>query len=105
MTRRPRLKDYPVARWKVRRSCWWQGAAIGVETRWSFMSGSSFSPKNSRGLFQPDRLDHHVLYRDVCVTALPGRLYFLDLVNHVHALDDLAEDAVAHAVPGVGLVE
>src|SRR5687768_15676006 len=42
--------------------------------------------------------DDHVLGRDVLVATLVAGGHALDLVHDVHALDHLAEDAVADAV-------
>src|SRR5262249_20891113 len=51
------------------------------------------------------RFNDDVLLGHVLMTALTAGADDLDLVHHVHAGDHLAEDAVADAILGLGLVE
>src|SRR4051794_14695654 len=52
-----------------------------------------------------DGVDDDVLDRDFLMPTTVCGFDVLDLVHDVHAVDDLAEDAVAHAVGGPGPVE
>src|SRR5712691_3627475 len=64
--------------------------SLGVLTAWSNQLGSAITALDR------DRVDGHVFHRPV----LAARLDPADQVNHVGALDDLAEDGVLAVQPG-----
>src|SRR5712691_12220157 len=64
--------------------------SLGVLTAWSNQLGSAIT------VLDRDRVDGHVFHRPV----LAARLDPADQVNHVGALDDLAEDGVLAVQPG-----
>src|ERR1700723_1286077 len=54
-------------------------------------------PQWSRSGNALDSLDHHRLHRGVLEHPMRGRRDIADLIDHIHALNDLAEDRIAPA--------
>src|SRR5436305_10598665 len=81
-------------------------AASTPATKPKMMKRFTFRVPFITSLLDPARrLDDDVGYRNVLVPILFRRGHGLDPVHHVHALDDLAEDAVADVVLGPVPVE